>query len=409
MTVKYLSILLATALLFGCKPPNQQSLKAQTESFASDSAALKKNAKQILNNIKVWSVRNAEFLQQAVAHAQRANPMNSMQSGSTLSLSERGPSTKLNNLHQYLICNSPLRGLYVYGQLDSPLAKTIIDRVPLIKKVPGLNSFANMQANGAFSAMAYSGIDLEEGLSNGLSLGKDTFSMKALNLELYVGAGVDYIIGDPKIYHELYVGSVPIPIPNTPIVLDGEFYYMTDYDESGITLNYGLPKIKAGNLDIEPSVGLMLAFSREKIAQVLDVDRWTGKKSTDCGEGPVQEMPTIAKRTNAAFNSAIFTTPAEQSACKAQLSRGSNYGNKRCHVASLVNNSKDILFCLKSQGGRACLTRENMCGPSSGGAFDCNIENAIDCLCSNGGMSCFKPGYQVNNGSTNDRHVCQKR
>lgn len=116
----------------------------------------------------------------------------------------------------------------------------------------------------------------------------------------------------------------------------------------------------------------------------------------------------MAKRGKAAFDSEVFKTPAEQSACKAQLQSGINYGNMPCHMASLVNNSEDIILCLKASGERSCLTRENMCGDSSGGAFTCNVENAIDCLCSNGGMACFRPNYQVNNGSGNDRQVCRK-
>jgi hypothetical protein len=405
--LKFMALFFVTCWALNCTPqkPKENNETSDTASLGNNAALLKKNAKQILLNIKDWSTRNAAFLEQALNQARDTNPLTRLEKSGNMNLTDGAQKGKQNGLHQYLICNSPLRGFYVYGLLDSPLALPLLQKFSIINTVPGLNKFAQGASDKNFSVMGYAGVDIEEGFNSGLMLGNEFFRVPAV--DFYMGAGVNFVWNDQKVYPEVYVGSLPIPIPYTPIIFDAELYAMTDYDEAGILLNYSLPELPPmAGVQIEPSIGLYFAFSPSKIAQLVDVDRWTGKKSTDCGEGTEQPVPVAALKNKPAFDAMTFPTPEEQTACKKQITRKDLAGNQSCHTGALVNSSANILECLKKNGGSTCLTADNRCGKESKGAFTCNIENAMDCLCSNGGMACFKDGFKVNNGGTGDKRVC---
>ncbi len=82
------------------------------------------------------------------------------------------------------------------------------------------------------------------------------------------------------------------------------------------------------------------------------------------------------------------------SSCERHAVEGPKLGSTKCNVAGLKNNYRAIAACIRSGGGKTCLTDtqrygEPLCGNYPSFRKTCNIDRAFTCVCYQGGRACF--------------------
>jgi hypothetical protein len=373
---------------------------------------------KVIQNFQMWAADHAKPLEALVSHAKGVDTSNparfdpqQAKMNPTQAFTDR-----LKDFHDYLVCNSPMRDLAVFGSVVTPSWSAMLSKVPAFSKLPTPTNPAVARVMGRMGANPVAAVFI-----NGLHLSNGPFSWWALVQPLvnFGPFGVSNVVfGDYRgriNYAGLGsgAGALPIPIPKTSIILHASTIWNPGADIVVLMLAYNaLPQVGVGPLNLGLSGGVSAGFSFKKIAQVTDLRRWNGTLASDCGQGPEKQRQSVAVRAEREppleSNAPLFREASVRERCLKPLKTTGNLGHQTCNRAALVTDSASIARCLAGGGGRACLMEDGRCGPTSGGGFSCNIENAVDCLCNGGGVACFRPGQVLNQPERQtDKHICR--
>jgi len=352
---------------------------------------------KVLERFGTWAERNSTRLHDAMMSFRSATPgqndsvVDAREGSLGSSASERKEA--MEEWTQWLRCNSPLTGAYVFGSGVMPVAM-VAARAPFVSRVtsanPRWNAWTKRFGNQPVELGFYYGFDIEDQWLGGWFITQNVFERHLGRISISVDSGFEGTFGDPEIAAITQVGS--LPIPGGPVPLSASAKFTPGGDEAEISISAG-----AGFGSLEAEGGLTLAFSLQKVKNLIDIDRWTGKKATDCGEGEETErrFETDASLDQDALRKAASFTDEERAACLATLSNSSLQKIAQCNNAALSQRETFVSLaqCLKSGGGRACLTgsRVKYCGPESNGGFDCDVDATLRCICYGGGVSCMRP------------------
>lgn len=80
--------------------------------------------------------------------------------------------------------------------------------------------------------------------------------------------------------------------------------------------------------------------------------------------------------------------------CQSQAGAAPWLGVQKCNLAAVKASFSALQNCIKSAGGKTCLTDpvrypSVLCGPGSGGGYTCKLDDLFACICNGGGQACL--------------------